>query len=261
MKFEKISEKEFTKYLHKNKPVLLSDSQLRSDIEYFTTRMPVPKRSTSGSAGYDFVCPITVLIPAHSSAKVPTGIKVKLDDDKFLAMYIRSGYATKHQLELQNQVSIIDSDYYGNEKNEGHIIEYVKNNSDESVVIERGSRFCQGIIQQFFVVETDDYGQGKKRTGGFGSTGIETKDTVVAKEDSNKEETTDAEGSKDTEIDEVHGGTTGEEQTAVNDPEPSAEPEQSTVEDIPEPQKEVKITNHKRSKEEIKRNLKKHMKH
>ena len=174
MKFEKISVKEFEKYLYDNKPALKSDSQIKVDVDYFVNSMPLPVRSTSGSAGFDITAPVTILIPAHGSAKVPTGIKVKLDKDKFLAVYIRSSYANKKDLELKNQVSIIDSDYYNNESNEGHIIEYVKNNSDKNIVIEQGSRFCQGIIQQFFIVENDEYDKGNKRTGGFGSTGTNT---------------------------------------------------------------------------------------
>lgn len=171
MRFEKVNQEIYAKYLEHNRDAIVSDGQIALAMGYFKELLPLPVRSTGGAAGYDFVAPITVLIPAHGSAKVPTGIKVKLDDDKFLAMYIRSGYATKHGLELMNQVSVIDSDYYDNPTTGGHIIEFVKNNSDEDVVIECGSRFCQGVIQQYFVVEGDKAGVGNPRKGGFGSTG------------------------------------------------------------------------------------------
>lgn len=184
MKFEKISTEAYKAYLEENRNAVTSNSQIALLVKYFEEKMPVPVRSTGASAGYDFVAPITVLVPAHGSAKVPTGIKVKLDKDKFLAMYIRSGYATKRGLELMNQVSVIDSDYYGNPSNEGHIVEFIKNNSGKPVIIEQGSRFCQGVIQQYFVVEGDEAGVGKSRNGGFGSTGDKVEVKEVEKETS-----------------------------------------------------------------------------
>ena len=36
--------------------------------------IPLPRRATAGSAGYDFVSPLEVTIPAGGTALIPTGI-------------------------------------------------------------------------------------------------------------------------------------------------------------------------------------------
>ena len=58
----------------------VSDQQYRQDMGTRRNYMPVdqipmPKRSTRGSAGYDFVSPVETLIPAGGKAVIPTGIR------------------------------------------------------------------------------------------------------------------------------------------------------------------------------------------
>ena len=152
-------------------------------------------RSTGGSAGYDFICPFDVCIKPGEIAKIPTGIKVELDKDKFLGIYIRSSFGTKRNLELTNKVCIIDSDYYNNERNDGHILEFVHNNNSVPVTIKQGEAFCQGIIQTFFTVEGDEYGKGPKRVGGIGSTDGQNKKDIA---ESIEESTTEVKGVEST---------------------------------------------------------------
>lgn len=64
---------------------------------------------------------------------------------------------------------VIDSDYYGNEENDGEIGFTFYNLSNESVVIEKGEKLGQGIFQKFYITE-DDEATGERK-GGFGSTG------------------------------------------------------------------------------------------
>ena len=99
---------------------------------------------------------------------VPTGVKCKLDEDKVLQTYIRSSSALKHGLQLANSVGIIDSDYYGNEKNDGAIFFPIINLNPYPVTLEKGTVIGQGIISTFFVTEDDN--ATATRTGGFGST-------------------------------------------------------------------------------------------
>lgn len=47
---------------------------------------------------------------------------------------------------LINSVGVIDSDYYGNPANEGHIFAQMKNITDETVVVEAGERIVQGVF-------------------------------------------------------------------------------------------------------------------
>lgn len=129
----------------------------------------LPKRGTSHSAGYDFYVPEETIIPAHSSITIKTGIKCYLDNDKYLALHVRSSMGIKKNLMLKNITGIIDSDYVDNESNEGHILIAVYNYGDHSMFIKSGERIAQGIINTYTV--TDDDVTTETRTGGVGSTG------------------------------------------------------------------------------------------
>ena len=132
-------------------------------------RLKLPQRATTGSAGYDIFAPYTFEILPRQSVRVPTGIKVNLDDDKFLAIYPRSGLGFKYKMQLYNTVGIIDSDYISSD-NEGHIWCKFYNDSPEgkTIKIRQGEAMCQGVIQQFF--KTDDDAADGIRNGGWGST-------------------------------------------------------------------------------------------
>lgn len=164
MKFEKVSLDQFVKDIQGCTPGLSKD-----DYELMYNELKLPKRATTGSAGYDFFAPFSFQLKAGESIKVPTGIRVELDTDKFLAIYPRSGLGFKYKLQLWNGVAIIDADYY-NSDNEGHIFIKLYNDSPEgkTLLVEQGEAFAQGIIQQYFLIENDD-ARGV-RNGGFGST-------------------------------------------------------------------------------------------
>ena len=129
----------------------------------------LPKRSTQNSAGYDFYNLKKFTIKSGETLKIPTGIKVKMPNNEFLMIVIRSSLGTKYNIRLCNQVGIIDSDYYNNEENEGHIIITIKNEGDNDITIEKNDRIAQGIFLNYHL--TDDDKVNTKRTGGFGSTG------------------------------------------------------------------------------------------
>ena len=38
-------------------------------------RIPLPRRATPGSAGYDFVSPLEVTVPPQGAVLIPTGIR------------------------------------------------------------------------------------------------------------------------------------------------------------------------------------------
>ena len=164
MKFEKVSLDQFVKDIQGCAPGLSKDG-----YEFMYNELKLPKRATTGSAGYDFFTPFSFQLKAGESIKIPTGIRVQLDIDKFLAIYPRSGLGFKYKLQLWNGVAIIDADYY-NSDNEGHIFIKLYNDSPEGKIlfVEQGEAFAQGIIQQYFLTE-DDNADGV-RNGGFGST-------------------------------------------------------------------------------------------
>lgn len=163
-KFEKISISQFVEDMQECVSGLDNDTyeSLYNDIK-------IPVRATSGSAGYDFFAPFSFELAPGETVKIPTGIRVLLKDDKFLAIYPRSGLGFKYRLQLDNTIGIIDSDY-SHSDNEGHIFIKITNDThnDKKIYIKRGEAFAQGIIQQYFLTE-DDNANGI-RNGGFGST-------------------------------------------------------------------------------------------
>ncbi len=128
----------------------------------------LPKRSTKNSAGYDFFSPFAFELKPGDIIKVPTGIKVCMNSDEFLAILVRSSMGFKYNIRLCNQVGIVDSDYYNNPDNEGHMFIALKNEGDKVFKVEKGDKFAQGIFQKYYVTDDDEaFGE---RKGGFGST-------------------------------------------------------------------------------------------
>lgn len=130
----------------------------------------IPKRATKGSAGYDFYnTDKTVVVPAHGTAIIHTGIKAKMYEDIVLLMFIRSSLAFKKHLTLNNSVGVIDSDYYGNETTDGEIMVGLYNTTNKDVIIEPYERVAQGIFTKYYTTYDDNVTE--ERTGGVGSTG------------------------------------------------------------------------------------------
>ena len=128
----------------------------------------IPKRQTAGSAGYDFsVLKDTDILP-HETKLISTGVKACMNEGEVLKLYARSSLAKKKGLFIANHVGIIDSDYFENDDNDGHIMINVYNFTDKTVKVLKGERIAQGIFQQYLTVD-DDTCCGS-RNGGFGST-------------------------------------------------------------------------------------------
>ena len=138
-----------------------------SDINYIYDNIKLPERSTSRSAGYDFVSPLNFVLSPGESIMIPTGIRAVMADNTVLMIFPRSGLGTKHQLVLTNSTAIIDADY-ADADNWGHIMLKMVNKGDERVTIEQGQKFAQGVFLPYLAVQGDD--ASGVRTGGFGST-------------------------------------------------------------------------------------------
>lgn len=129
----------------------------------------IPTRQTTNACGYDFTSPHEVVINQGEVGLIYTGIKACMNDDEFLMIAIRSSKGRKEGLVLANQLGIIDSDYYGNIDNDGHIIVAIRNLSNEKRIIKKGERVCQGIFLNYLKA-SDEEKINKKRVGGYGST-------------------------------------------------------------------------------------------
>jgi dUTP pyrophosphatase len=150
-KFEKVSLAEFIK----------AEKQENYD------NIILPKRATSGSAGYDFFALNDFTLNAGETIKIATGVRAYIEEGWVLNIYPRSGLGFKHRLRLDNTVGIIDSDYYFAE-NEGHIFIKLTNCGDKTLTVEKGKAFAQGVFLEYGITVDDDTTE--ERTGGFGST-------------------------------------------------------------------------------------------
>ena len=129
----------------------------------------IPIRGTEKSAGYDLSATKDVVIHPNEMVLVPTGLKAYMKKDEFLALYIRSSIAVKHNVGLANSVAVIDGDYYNNPDNEGHILLPLYNYSKKAFAIKKGERVAQGVFHKYLTVDGDDAKGSRK--GGIGSTG------------------------------------------------------------------------------------------
>lgn len=139
---------------------------------------PIPGTNFSQMTGYFEVtehlrtCDIGSIKNIVKSLKlrtmVPTGLKAKMPEGVVLKLYPRSGTGSNCLLQLANQTGIIDSDYYNNEDNEGHIFIPMINLSPFDIHISKGDKIAQGIFTTFLT--TDDDNASGDRSGGFGST-------------------------------------------------------------------------------------------
>ena len=162
--FEKVSFEQFKKDFLDTFP-----TYEESEVLGIYDSILMPKRATKGSAGYDFFMPVTVNLDPGQTAKIPTGIRVRMEEGWVLKLYPRSGLGFKFRLQMNNTVGIIDSDYYGSD-NEGHIFAKVTNDTNEgrSLQLEAGKGFIQGIFVEYGITFDDDVND--VRNGGFGST-------------------------------------------------------------------------------------------
>lgn len=154
----------------------------------------LPVRATKHAAGYDFEAAVDMVIPSIWRAGllpvlkglvqkdeaatigkklkptlVPTGVKAYMGEDEYLQLCNRSSNSLKRFLILTNGVGVIDSDYYNNPDNEGHIFFQFTNFGPLDVTIKKGERIGQGIFLPFLKADQDN--SGGERIGGFGSSG------------------------------------------------------------------------------------------
>ena len=172
--FEKVS---FEQYYEAIKDEFYKEKEMTTALQEDIRRswktiwedIQLPSRATSGSAGYDFKAPFSFSLNAGDTIKIPTGIRVKVDEGWWLGCLPRSGLGFKYRLQLDNTMGVIDSDYYYSD-NEGHIFAKITNDNHagKTLTVEAGSGFLQAIFIPYAVTYSDD--ATGVRNGGMGST-------------------------------------------------------------------------------------------
>ena len=187
IKFEKISLKQWKKDCSVEKILRSSETKVETieqeDKVAIYYDIKLPQRATKGSAGYDIYSPFYFTLAPKETIKFPLGIRVRMDNNKsgFLGLgqnedyssnivfmiYPRSSLGFKYKFQLDNNVGIIDQDYY-NSDNGGHIWAKFTNWGEKRLEIKKGDAICQGIFMKYLT--TDDDNVTTTRNGGFGST-------------------------------------------------------------------------------------------
>lgn len=137
----------------------ISYEQFRKDIiddkkAYDNYNLPI--RKTKGAAAYDFEALSDFTIEPGEIKKIPTGIKVKMELDDVLFLIVRSSMGFKYNVRMCNQVGVIDSDYYNNKDNEGHIWIRLENEGDKPYIVKKGDGIIQGVFIKYLTVDSEE---------------------------------------------------------------------------------------------------------
>ena len=131
----------------------------------------IPIRSTAHSAGYDIEAAEDIILPKYEVGSkptlIPTGLKAYMSGDECLYLLNRSSGPKKGFI-LANSIGLVDSDYYGNPDNDGHIFFAYFNCSGEDIEVHKGDKIGQAVFSKFLVSDGDN--ASGVRSGGFGST-------------------------------------------------------------------------------------------
>ena len=143
---------------------------MKIKIKKLNDKATLPTRGSEYAAGYDLYAAIenNIIVPAHSTEKIGTGLSFELPNETFAAIFARSGLATKQGLRPANCVGVCDSDY------RGEYIVAIHNDTDEDKIIEPRERIAQMILIPYIpmtFVETDELSESGRGQDGFGSTG------------------------------------------------------------------------------------------
>lgn len=122
-----------------------------------------PKKSTSGSAGYDLMSRESLTVWPGQWKLVPTGYGLEMPREFEAQVRPRSGLALKHGVTVLNAPGTIDSDY----RLEIGVV--LINHGEREFVVNPGDRIAQLVFSR--VVHLEDESDSPTRDGGFGSTG------------------------------------------------------------------------------------------
>jgi dUTP pyrophosphatase len=157
--------------------------------DYIDKDINLPVRKTKNSVGYDIEAAEDTIIPSIwknifgnfskfikgdkeyleiKPTLVKTGIKSYFGEDEVLMLANRSSNPGKKGLILANSLGIIESDYYENPDNDGHLMYAFYNFFPIDITIKKHDTIGQAYFQNFLKAD-NDHAEGI-RTGGFGST-------------------------------------------------------------------------------------------
>ena len=109
-----------------------------------------------------------IMIQPGETVKVHTGLRMAPPEGWYVAIYARSGMATKLGLAPANKIGVCDQDY------RGEYIVALHNHSNIPQMITHGDRIAQMAVVPFWQAdfkEVSELDETERGAGGFGSTG------------------------------------------------------------------------------------------
>lgn len=140
-------------------------------IKRLDPSVELPTYAYEGDAGLDLRANESVTLAPFERTLISTGLAIALPDGYAGFVQPRSGMALKRGLSIVNTPGLIDAHYRGELK-----VILINLDAHEPVVIERGERIAQLVIQQVPLVhltEVDELDETDRGTGGFGSSGAQ----------------------------------------------------------------------------------------
>ena len=136
---------------------------------HLDTALPLPSYARDDDAGADLRATTTVTLAPGERALVPTGVAVAIPTGYAGFLHPRSGLAARLGLSIINTPGTIDAGYRGEIQ-----VPLINHDRDETIVVRRGDRIAQLVVQPvtrvvFDVV--DELPDSTRGAGGFGSTG------------------------------------------------------------------------------------------
>jgi dUTP pyrophosphatase len=138
------------------------------EVRRLDPEVPLPSYAHTGDAGLDLTAAGDVELAPGARTAVPTGIAVAIPTGWVGLVHPRSGLARRHGVTVTNAPGTIDAGY------RGEVQVLLVNLGDEPVVLRRGDRIAQLLLQRVGtarVVEVDELDDTSRGAGGFGSTG------------------------------------------------------------------------------------------
>ena len=149
----------------------MSAEHIRLNIKRLDPSVELPSYAYTGDAGLDLRANEDVLLQPFERRLVSTGLAVAIPEGYAGFVQPRSGMALRRGLSMANTPGLIDAHYRGELK-----VCAVNLDAHEPIVIERGERIAQLVIQRVPVVElveVDELDETDRGAGGFGSSGAQ----------------------------------------------------------------------------------------
>jgi len=133
--------------------------------------IPLPRYMSDHAAGMDLYAAVMedLSIPPDSWKLVPTGLSLALPEGYEAQVRPRSGLALKQGVSVLNTPGTVDADY------RGEVGVILMNHSKENLVVKRGDRIAQMIVNQIEKIEFEKVAElpsSERGAGGFGHTGV-----------------------------------------------------------------------------------------